>query len=115
MFGNEICCIYYLFYFIILDFLVCKTEAKSPEEVKALFAKEFNEVWAVFLDTFQFYEQKEKREAKDVKHVNQLLWIFKRIFMYLPDKVKEKWQIRSIGKMLIHVRSGFLYFFLNMF
>jgi len=68
--------------------------------VKQLFAKEFNEIWAVFLDTFQYYEAKivQKRDSKDVKHVNQLLWIFKRMFMYLPDKIKEKWQIRSIGK-----------------
>lgn len=45
----------------------CEESANSAEEVKAFFQKEAYNVWAVFLDTFQHYEQTQKSSKGDSK------------------------------------------------
>jgi hypothetical protein len=41
--------------------------ATSGEEVKAFFENEAFNVWAVFLDTFNYYEQSQKSSKQDTK------------------------------------------------
>eukprot|EP01114_Cavostelium_apophysatum_P016785 TRINITY_DN4844_c0_g1_i3.p1 TRINITY_DN4844_c0_g1~~TRINITY_DN4844_c0_g1_i3.p1 ORF type:complete len:1456 (+),score=431.48 TRINITY_DN4844_c0_g1_i3:258-4625(+) len=74
--------------------------APSAIEVKVFFEKEAYNVWAVFLDTFQHYEQQQKISKKDDKDIEKLLHILRRFLIYLPSKIKEKWQIRSISNIL---------------
>ena len=69
------------------------------------------------MDNFQTLEQKDDSKNKELKEIEKLLSILKYILVYLPSKIKEKWQARSICKFhflsLSDLKNYFSFFKVN--
>ncbi|PRP77100.1 putative leucine-rich repeat receptor-like protein kinase [Planoprotostelium fungivorum] len=78
--------------------LITFTEAASDDELGPFFQKDAYNIWQVFLDTFQAYEQ--QKTPRKFEEIERLLSIMRKIFVFLPQKIKEKWQIRSIAAII---------------
>uniref|UniRef100_A0A4W6DVZ5 Ral GTPase activating protein catalytic subunit alpha 2 n=1 Tax=Lates calcarifer TaxID=8187 RepID=A0A4W6DVZ5_LATCA len=87
--------------------------AESASELKAFFESNCSQIYFIFYENFITLESnlKQKGNKSQREELDSILFIFEKILQLLPEKIYNRWQFHSIGRLL---KLAFLCLSINM-